>query len=57
MEKMSDLDIRKLMNRYIGISGGYLGTFGSHPELTRFYVECSLDIEATNYPGTNRERF
>ena len=54
---MSRLEINKLMERYIGSSGGYLGDFGSHPELLRFYVDCGLDVLPTDYPGTNRERF
>ena len=57
MEKMSRLDINKLMERYIGSSGGYLGTFGSHPELLRFYVDCEVDVIPTDYPGSNKERF
>ena len=57
MEKLSRLEINKLMERYIGSSGGYLGTFGSHPELLRFYVDCGLDVIPTDYQGTNKERF
>lgn len=57
MGKMSSLEINKLMERYIGSSGGYLGNFGSHPELLRFYVDCGLDILPTEFPGTNKERF
>jgi len=57
MEKLSRLEINKLMERYIGSSGGYLGSFGSHPELLRFYVDCGVDIIPTDYQGTNKERF
>lgn len=57
MEKLSRLEINKLMERYIGSSGGYLGTFSSHPELLSFYVDCGLDIIPTDYPGTNKDRF
>jgi hypothetical protein len=57
MEGMSRLDVRKLMERYIGSSGGYLGTFDSHPTLSRFYIECELDINPKDYPGTNKDRF
>jgi hypothetical protein len=45
------------MERYIGSSGGYLGTFDSHPTLSRFYVECDLDINPKAYDGTNKDRF
>lgn len=47
----------KVVNRYIGVSGGYLGdfTYRTHAE---FYPEyCGLDIDPTSYPGTTRERF
>lgn len=57
MEKMSRLEINKLMERYIGSAGGYLGTFGSHPELLRFYVDSGVDVIPTDYPGTNKARF
>jgi hypothetical protein len=57
MEKMSRLEINKLMERYIGSSGGYLGSFGSHPELLRFYVDCGVDVIPTDYTGTNKARF
>jgi hypothetical protein len=57
MEKMSRLEINKLMERYIGSSGGYLGTFGSHPELLRFYVDCGVDVIPTAHTGTNKGRF
>jgi hypothetical protein len=57
MERMSRLDVNRLMERYIGSSGGYLGDFGSHPELLRFYVDCGLDIIPTDYHGTNKDRF
>ncbi len=57
MEKLSRLEINKLMERYIGSSGGYLGDFGSHPELLRFYVDWGLDVIPTDYPGTNKDRF
>src|SRR5436309_8139497 len=57
MGKMSRLEINRLMERYIGSSGGYLGTFGSHPELLRFYVDCGVDVIPTDYTGTNKARF
>lgn len=51
------LEANRLMERYIGSSGGYLGDFGSHPDLLRFYVDCGLDVVPTDYPGTNKKRF
>lgn len=57
MGKMNRLEINTLMERYIGSSGGWLGDFGSHADLLRFYVDCGLDVIPTDYPGTNKERF
>ena len=57
MEKMTRLQINKLMERYIGSSGGYLGSFGSHPDLLRFYVDCGVDVIPTDFQGTNKTRF
>lgn len=49
-------EINKLVYKYIGVSGGYLGDFSyrSHHE---FYVELDLDINPYSYDGTTRERF
>lgn len=47
----------KVVNRYIGIDGGYLGDF-SYRSHADFYPEyCDLDIDPNVYPGTTRERF
>ncbi|MCH8151918.1 MAG: abortive infection family protein [Planctomycetes bacterium] len=48
--------ISKLVYKYIGVSGGYLGDFSyrSHQE---FYVELDLDIDPYTRDGTTRERF
>lgn len=50
-------DVLKVVNRYIGVDGGYLGdfTYRTHAE---FYPEfCDLDIDPDQYEGTTRERF
>ena len=57
MRGMNRLEINKLMERYVGSSRGYLGSFGSHPELLRFYADCGVDVIPTDYPGTNKDRF
>lgn len=47
----------KVVNCYIGVSGGYLGdfTYSSHAD---FYPEyCDLDIDPYTFEGTTRERF
>lgn len=54
---LSKKDIYGVVNRYIGVSGGYLGDFSyrSHHD---FYLEyCDLDINPHDYEGTTRERF
>ena len=49
--------IMKVVNRYIGVSGGYLGDF-SYRTHADFYSEyCDLDIDPNKYEGTTRERF
>jgi hypothetical protein len=50
-------DIYKLVNEYIGVSGGYLGdfTYRTHSE---FYPQfCELELDPDVYQGTTRERF
>jgi Abortive infection C-terminus len=57
MTGLSGKDIYTLVNRYIGVSGGYLGDFSyrTHYEFYREY--CDLDIDPSAYGGTTRERF
>lgn len=51
-------EIHRIVNSYIGVSGGYLGDFG-YRTLDEFYpVYCDLEIAPTEYSqGTTRERF
>jgi Abortive infection C-terminus len=52
-------EIIKIVNRYIGVSGGYLGDF-SYRTHSEFYAEfCDLDIDPFEQvaDGTTRERF
>ncbi len=54
---LTKIEITKLVNRYITVSGGYLGDFNyrSHAD---FYPEyCNLDIDPTDMGTTTRERF
>lgn len=55
-EGMSMKEILRLVNRYIGVSGGYLGdfTYRTHRD---FYADCELDVDPDQYQGTTRERF
>ncbi len=51
------MEITRLVNRYVGVSGGYLGDF-SYRTHADFYPEyCDLDINPYEYEGTTRERF
>lgn len=57
MSGMSRVDIKRLVNRYIGVSGGYLGDF-SYRTHEDFYPEyCDLDINPSELDGTTRVRF
>ena len=57
MAGMTRRDIKKLVNRYIGVSDGYLGDFNYRTHAD-FYVEyCDLDIDPNQYEGTTRVRF
>jgi hypothetical protein len=61
MTGLTNLEITKIVNRYIGVgvtSAGYLGDF-TYPSHTDFYpVYCELDIDPKKYEGnTTRERF
>jgi hypothetical protein len=57
MAGLTNSEIMKIVNRYIGVSGGYLGdfTYRTHAE---FYEEyCDLDINPYQYEGTTRDKF
>ncbi len=57
MAGLTSSEIIKIVNRYIGVSGGYLGDF-SYKTHAEFYPEyCELDIDPNQYEGTTRERF
>jgi hypothetical protein len=50
-------EIYRLVNDYIGVSGGYLGDF-SYKTHAEFYPQyCDLDIDPRQFVGTTRERF
>lgn len=57
MAGLSKKDIYYVVNRYIGVSGGYLGDFSCRTH-SEFYGEyCDLEIDPFIYDGTTRERF
>ena len=54
---MTDAEITRVVNRYIGVSGGYLGDF-SYRTHADFYPEyCDLMIDPYDFEGTTRQRF
>ncbi len=57
MTSLTRGQIMMVVNRYIGVSGGYLGDF-SYRTHAEFYPEyCDLDIDPYEITGTTRERF
>ena len=57
MQRLSNPEIFTVVNRYIGVSGGYLGDF-SYRTHAEFYLEfCDLDINPYELDGTTRDRF
>jgi hypothetical protein len=57
MAGMTRQETAKLINRYIGVSGGYLGDF-SYRTHKDFYAEyCDLYFDTYSMPGTTRDRF
>ena len=56
-EGLSSQEIMIIVNRWIGVYGGYLGDF-SYRTHAEFYPEyCNLDFDPYEYEGTTRERF
>ncbi|MGD0085000.1 MAG: abortive infection family protein [Acidimicrobiales bacterium] len=57
---LTDAEIVRIVNRYIGVSGGYLGlpdrfTYRTHAD---FYAEyCDLSVDLSPFEGTTRETF
>jgi len=57
MDGMTKKEMKLLVNRYIGVNGGYLGDF-TYRTHQNFYPEfCDLEIDPEKYPGTTRDRF
>jgi hypothetical protein len=57
MTGLTSSEVVKIVNRYIGVSGGYLGDF-SYRTHADFYPEfCDLEINPYAIEGTTRERF
>lgn len=57
MPGLTNQEIMRIVNRYIGVDQGYLGDF-SYRTHAEFYPEyCDLDIDPSNHQGTTRVRF
>lgn len=57
MDGLTPQEISKIVYRYIGVSGGYLGDF-SYATHAQFYpLYCDLDIDPNALEGTTRQRF
>lgn len=54
---LSNIEVMKVVNGYIGVDGGYLVGFSyrSHEEFYPMY--CGLDIDPSQYEGTTRQKF
>ena len=57
MRNLTNGQIARIVNRYIGVQDGYLGDF-SYRTHANFYLEyCDLDCDPYQYDGTTRQRF
>src|SRR5207237_4858220 len=56
-EAMSQKQIMRLVNLYIGVEGGYLGDFSYRTHREFYPLYCDLDLNPDEYEGTTRERF
>lgn len=57
MGGLTGQQLAKLVYSYIGVSGGYLGSF-SYESHRQFYpLYCDLDVNPYDYEGTTRQRF
>lgn len=57
MNGLTNIEIMVIVNRYIGVSGGYLGDFSYRTHAEFYPLYCGLDINPDQYAGTTRERF
>lgn len=53
---LKPIDVKTLVNRYIGVHQGYLGDF-SYQKHRDFYTDLGLDINPDVISGTTKERF
>jgi hypothetical protein len=53
---LAPLEIKRLVNQWIGVAGGYLGDF-SYSTHDAFYADLGLPIDPSGMEGTTRSRF
>jgi hypothetical protein len=55
--RLSRKEVGRLVHNWIGVDGGYLGSF-SYAKHDRFWMEaCDLHVDTSGFPGTTRECF
>lgn len=54
---LTNKELMRVVNGYIGVSGGYLGDFSYRTHAEFYPMYCDLDIDPYQYEGTTRERF
>jgi len=54
---LSGSDVIKIVYRYIGVEGGYLGDFSYRTHAEFYPLYCGLDIDPYEIEGTTKERF
>jgi hypothetical protein len=54
---MSEKEIMRQVNLYIGVEAGYIGDFTYRTHRQFYPLYCDLDLNPDDYEGTTRERF
>lgn len=57
MAGLTRKDIMVVVNRWIGVSGGYLGNFSYRTHAEFYPLHCDLEYDPATIEGTTRERF
>ena len=57
MTGLKKRDVLLVVNRYIGVSGGYLGDFSRRTHADFYPEYCDLELDPSELGGTTRERF
>src|ERR1700730_6350309 len=57
MAGLTNLEVMRIVNPYIGVSGGYLGDFSCRTHADFYADYCDLDVNPNEMDGTTRERF